>query len=91
MALKQKTVYFREEDLPKWDAIKNKAEWLHQRLHGIVDDLHEDLKKTTSYPEKLDADIEGMHDMVDDTFNFCKAGHMLDARGKCSTKGCKYA
>lgn len=33
MALKQKTVYFREEDLPKWEAIGNKAEWLHDHLN----------------------------------------------------------
>lgn len=33
MALKQKTVYFREEDLPKWEAISNKAEWLHEHLN----------------------------------------------------------
>lgn len=31
--LKQKTVYFREEDLPLWEAIKNKAEWLHNALN----------------------------------------------------------
>lgn len=30
--LKQKTVYFREEDLPLWEKIPNKAEWLHQKL-----------------------------------------------------------
>lgn len=33
MALKQKTVYFREEDLDKWEAIPNKAEWLHEMLN----------------------------------------------------------
>ena len=31
--LKQRTVYFREEDIEAWKAIKNKAEWLHTRLH----------------------------------------------------------
>lgn len=34
MALKQKTVYFREEDLPKWEAVPNKAEWLHEHLNS---------------------------------------------------------
>jgi hypothetical protein len=35
--LKQKTVYFREEDLPLWEAIENKAQWLHDGLTtGIV-------------------------------------------------------
>lgn len=33
--LKQKTVYFREEDLPLWEAIENKAEWLHAKLTGL--------------------------------------------------------
>lgn len=35
MALIQKTVYFREEDLPRWQAIKNKAKWLHEHL-GMI-------------------------------------------------------
>ncbi len=30
--LKQKTVYFREEDLPLWEAIENKAQFLHGAL-----------------------------------------------------------
>lgn len=32
--LKQKTVYFREEDLPLWEKIPNKAEWLHEHLNN---------------------------------------------------------
>jgi hypothetical protein len=30
--LKQKTVYFREEDLPLWENVSNKAQWLHDAL-----------------------------------------------------------
>lgn len=30
--LKQKTVYFREEDLPLWNNVSNKAQWLHDGL-----------------------------------------------------------
>lgn len=32
MMLKQKTVYFREEDLPLWEDIENKAQFLHDAL-----------------------------------------------------------
>lgn len=32
MGLIQRTVYFRSEDIPAWDAIGNKAEWLHIKL-----------------------------------------------------------
>lgn len=31
--LKQKTVYFREEDLELWEKIPNKAQWLHDALN----------------------------------------------------------
>lgn len=31
--LKQKTVYFREEDLELWDKIENKAQFLHLALN----------------------------------------------------------
>lgn len=30
--LRQKTVYFREEDLPLWEKIGNKAQFLHDAL-----------------------------------------------------------
>lgn len=35
--LKQKTVYFREEDLPLWEKISNKAEFLHRVLNPIIE------------------------------------------------------
>ena len=34
--LKQKTVYFREEDLPLWAAVEKKAEWLHEKLNPTI-------------------------------------------------------
>jgi hypothetical protein len=38
--LKQKTVYFREEDLPLWEQVSNKAEWLHQHLEADIKNPH---------------------------------------------------
>lgn len=63
MALKQKTVYFREEDLDKWALIKNKAEWLHVMLNNSwrgkpIKDMpelfepYEGLHTTTTKPNK---------------------------------------
>lgn len=46
--LKQKTVYFREEDLDKWEAISNKAEFLHNALNQPPD---------WEKPDSLAADI----------------------------------
>lgn len=36
MGLVQRTVYFREEDILIWDAIANKAAWLHTHLNEPV-------------------------------------------------------
>lgn len=84
--LKQKTVYFREEDLPLWGAIENKAEWLHiclndaQRIKNTVVQMEHEVKRLslTPTPERLERGT-------------CKNGHLLDSRGKCLQKDCKYA
>lgn len=33
MPLVQRTVYFRKEDVAKWDDVPNKAAWLHEHLN----------------------------------------------------------
>lgn len=75
--LKQKTVYFREEDLEAWEQIENKAEWLHENLVG-----------KTAYQAEKDKEIT-----VDEVkLGTCKNGHPLSpGRDKCMGKGCKYS
>lgn len=44
----RKTVYFRdEEDVKKWEAIENKAAWLHEHLNGELstNNLNAQVKK----------------------------------------------
>lgn len=59
----QKTVYFREEDVELWEAVKNKAEFLHNALAAkpIVD---LGLGKPTESPRVTSSSISG----------FCKHG-----------------
>lgn len=90
--LKQKTVYFREEDLPLWAAIPNKAEWLHNALRLDFDKeilaSYPPLivKGTFSTPRKV---LEKLPKYVD---SICKIhGTFLDSRGKCLQKNCKYS
>lgn len=54
----QKTVYFREEDVTAWDAISNKAEWLHAHLNTNVVTI--DL---TGVPKQGMPDLVGDYDV----------------------------
>ena len=89
MKLVQRTVYFRPEDIELWNAIDNKAQWLHEQLN----------KNNTSYITKFDPiDVDKIkpkttgklvnNDIIA-TLLYGKCGHLLDDRGKCLTKGCK--
>lgn len=77
MKLVQRTVYFRPEDIELWNAIDNKAQWLHEKLN----------KNKTNYIAKPDTKL--VNNDIIATLLYGKCGHLLDDRGKCLTKGCK--
>jgi hypothetical protein len=53
MKLVQRTVYFRPEDVELWNAIDNKAQWLHERLKADVYGTPSIFKKSaTKSPRK---------------------------------------
>lgn len=82
MALKQKTVYFREEDLPKWEAISNKAEWLHEHLNTkepVVNFIQHE-------PDSLDRDLARSMEIK----NISTLCDHFQIKGNCEIKGCKY-
>ena len=74
----QKTVYFRtQEDLDKFNAIKNKAEWLHEHLkREPVFVMQQD-----KFMQFSKARQTGSQSML--------CGH-FQPKGKCLVKGCKY-
>lgn len=77
----QKTVYFREEDVAAWEAIDNKAEWLHQHLQPFVGT---DPILVPPVAKKIPKESTGK--------DFCPEGHSSPRQnGKCMVKGCKYA
>ena len=88
MKLVQRTVYFRPEDIELWNAIDNKAQWLHERLkadvYGTPSIFKESPTKDTSPSAKML--VGSLRDFNKPTG---KCGHTLDSRGKCLTKGCK--
>ncbi len=78
--LKQKTVYFREEDLELWEAVENKAEFLHNAL------------KAEPIVRVMAGEKVRVFAKVNPKYPVCKVhGTPLDSRGKCLQKGCKYA
>lgn len=58
MSLVQRTVYFREEDISAWNAIDNKAEFLHTVLN--------DVKEAEVSEEKPHKKWETDQDIIDD-------------------------
>jgi hypothetical protein len=98
MPLIQKTVYIREEDVPAWKALKNKAAFIHEALSGVPGDQ---LRRKSTFREAeladtptSQADIDSKVKMVqkEKGLRFCKNGHAIPkGRTKCMGKGCKYA
>lgn len=87
--LKQKTVYFREEDLESWAAVENKAQWLHDHLSV---EKPVTVFKTTPIPVSAEVVSEDVTLVKPRGANLCKVhGLPLTLYGKCLQKGCKYA
>lgn len=84
MKLVQRTVYFRPEDIELWNAIDNKAQWLHERLQANVYGTPTILKESLTAKTPKPLSRSGMFEKPTG-----KCGHTLDSRGKCLTKGCK--
>lgn len=72
----QKTVFIRDGDLDKWNAIEKKSEFIHIALSGNTPESIIPLIKETELLVKR---------------GLCKIhGTPLDSRGRCLTKDCKY-
>lgn len=88
----QRTVYFRDEDIEAWNAIENKAEWLHLNLnkgYKVVTNNADGSGKVENVIKRVD-DIK-IPDHVYKAFDkTCKNGHIIGKFGKCLEKGCKY-
>lgn len=73
-----KTIYIRNSDVEKWDALKDKSQKVHEMLQGKVQ---------ISVGRVLSSISDGRLPN-----GLCKDhGTPLDSRGKCLQKGCKYA
>jgi hypothetical protein len=94
MPLIQKTVYIREEDVPAWKALKNKAAFIHNALSGTV--LQEYTDARVVHDKKIIPQVPSVFAISTITpassAKLCKIhGTPLTPSGKCLWKGCKYA
>lgn len=80
MALKQRTVYFREEDLPLWEALPNKAEWLHEHLNqgreGFENIYYKGkpVERDTTATSAAVNELSGLANIVDDSTESVEIG-----------------
>lgn len=85
----QKTVFVRDGDLDKWNAIEKKSEFIHNALSDKQNfELDKQVLPLHAAQTKVAVPIAAERL----TKGLCKVhGLPLDARGRCLQKGCKYA
>lgn len=81
MPLIQKTVYIREEDIDKWNALPNKAAWLHEHLN---DSSYGKIKPTDA------GKIISFNSKGSKTVDIPESCEHFQPKGSCMVKGCKY-
>lgn len=85
----QQTIYIRNDDMPKWKALKNKSEFLSNALNGqIFGKIIKDVWDPDSIPtiETIPAVPKELEP------RFCKNGHPIPyPKDRCLGKGCKYS
>lgn len=88
----KQTVYVRDEDLAKWQALENKSTVIHNLLNGNTTTVFGLDEKPAKDKVAID-DILGVSVTLPAeraANGLCKVhGVPLDSRGKCLQKGCK--
>jgi len=80
----QVTVYIRKEDMPKWEVIDKKAEFISNALNDSPDKFMAD-EATRSYKAPVESVAEAL---VKKKENLCEH---FQTKGNCRYNGCKFA
>ena len=74
------TVYIRNDDYIKWKQVPNKSEFISAALNDKEPITNIEPIKQIKQPKQTNSN-----------FTFCKNGHpIIEGRGVCFGKGCKY-
>lgn len=84
------TVYIRNEDWDRWQEIGNKAQLIHDALHGLAPISD----RGQHNPEFLEKEEEVKFQIAQDRRRVCRNGHIIpenSEKDKCQQPKCKYS
>lgn len=98
-AMPRVDIWIRKDDLGAWQAIDNKAEFIHNALQGTVLPDQSKAYKSMSPDEITIKPIiktpkeakQAVASIRPSDVKFCKNGHIADDYGRCLQRDCKYS